>query len=519
MVYEILSSMILPLLIATAAGVSTDMPSSELSYVTHDTSIIQVPKPDGTQYWRYVVSGSGESLVSGAFDEQQVEQMRARGYLVQADYMLTLHDEQKSETSPSLMQRLPTHEKYNGTGITIAVIDSGVDFSNMDMRESLARDEFGFPIMLDADGQGIVLTNITFASDIDNYGRIKTPLKNLENTTSNVYLSSEGVFLDVNQDGAGTVFKVYNGLYPYNGLKPVFNATVYEDMKIGKNSRDYIVSKSGTYRMGFLYQPGPHYESDHKVQVVPMLVVDSETAGVYDTVIPDMSTSWKDYNNPFSFNITGYDFDFTDEHPIQLGSGDEFLVYDVDDDGIDDYSAGVLGARVVDVFGVIGDEKSEITGFGAINGTLLPAMDADGEFLGVMSDVSGHGSLCAATIVSSGEGTYDIYGNGTKYSIRGVAPGASIIPVKSLWQGNIQYGALWAAGFDSTDHGWEYSGKIRAEIISNSWGIPAFPATGSTPGLDDISIIYGAAALPGSRHRCILETIRDVASSYKFYRS
>ena len=42
MVYEILSSMILPLLIATAAGVSTDMPSSELSYVTHDTSIIQV---------------------------------------------------------------------------------------------------------------------------------------------------------------------------------------------------------------------------------------------------------------------------------------------------------------------------------------------------------------------------------------------------------------------------------------------------------------------------------------------
>ena len=41
MVYEIPSSMILPLLIATAAGVSTDMPSSELSYVTHDTSIIQ----------------------------------------------------------------------------------------------------------------------------------------------------------------------------------------------------------------------------------------------------------------------------------------------------------------------------------------------------------------------------------------------------------------------------------------------------------------------------------------------
>ena len=33
--------------------------------------------------------------------------------------------------------------------------------------------------------------------------------------------------------------------------------------------------------------------------------------------------------------------------------------------------------------------------------TLLPAMDVDGEYLGVMSDVSGHGSLCAATIVSA----------------------------------------------------------------------------------------------------------------------
>ena len=60
---------------------------------------------------------------------------------------------------------------------------------------------------------------------------------------------------------------------------------------------------------------------------------------------------------------------------------------------------------------------------------------------------------------------------------------------------------MWAVGFDSTENGWEYSGRPRAEIISNSWGIPAFPATGSAPGLDDISIIYGAAALPGSLHQ------------------
>ena len=499
MVYEILTFLILPLLTA-AAGISADIPASESVHEAHHTSIIQIPKPDGTQYWRYIVSGAGESNLLGAFDEQQAAQMRAKGYHVLPDSMVTLHDEQKPETSAHLMQRLQTHEKYNGTGITVAIIDSGVDFSNTDIRSSLARDESGFPIMLDADGQGLVLTNITFASDIDIYGKIKAPLKTPENATSNVYLSGDGVFLNTNQNGAGTRVNVYNGLYPYNNLEPVFNATIYHDMKIGKNSRDYIISKSGIYHLGFLYQPGIHYESDHRVQVVPMLVVDSETAGVYDTVIPDMSTSWEDYNNPSPFAITGYDFDFTDERPIQLGNGEEFLVYDADDDGIDDYSAGVLGARVVDVFGVIGDKKSEILDSGAANGTLLPAMDDAGEFLGVMSDVSGHGSLCAATIVSSGERMYDIYGNGTEYSIRGVAPGASIIPIKSLWQGNIQYSAMWAVGFESTGDGWEYSGKPKAEIISNSWGIPTFPATGSVPGLDDISIIYGSAALPGSLH-------------------
>ena len=33
-----------------------------------------------------------------------------------------------------------------------------------------------------------------------------------------------------------------------------------------------------------------------------------------------------------------------------------FLVYDSDDDGINDYSVGVVGARVVDIYGVISDE-------------------------------------------------------------------------------------------------------------------------------------------------------------------
>ena len=63
-----------------------------------------------------------------------------------------------------------------------------------------------------------------------------------------------------------------------------------------------------------------------RVQVVPVLVVDSAESGVYDTIIPDMSTSWEDYTR---FDLpTGekpnYDFDFTDETPIKLEVGMNF---------------------------------------------------------------------------------------------------------------------------------------------------------------------------------------------------
>jgi hypothetical protein len=55
----------------------------------------------------------------------------------------------------------------------IAVVDTGVDFSNPDIQHSLARDELNYPLMLDPDGQGIILTNATFSANIDKYNTIK----------------------------------------------------------------------------------------------------------------------------------------------------------------------------------------------------------------------------------------------------------------------------------------------------------------------------------------------------------
>mgnify|MGYP003318684160 CR=1 FL=1 len=116
-----------------------------------------------------------------------------------------------------------------------------------------------------------------------------------------------------------STIQVYNSLFPEFGSSPIFNGTLSNDMKIGNNSRDFIKSQSGIYHLGVMYQGGLF----GKIQVVPVLVVDSISSGIYDTVIPDLSTSWQDYtqDNSNSTQIPDYDFDFTDETPIVLGSG------------------------------------------------------------------------------------------------------------------------------------------------------------------------------------------------------
>ena len=99
------------------------------------------------------------------------------------------------------------HENFNytGSGIKIAIVDTGVDFSNPDIQHSLARDENNIPIMLDPDGQGIILTNATFFANIDKDGILRNSTKKLpDDVTSEIYRTKKGVFLDISQGGSGT---------------------------------------------------------------------------------------------------------------------------------------------------------------------------------------------------------------------------------------------------------------------------------------------------------------------------
>jgi len=451
-----------------------------------------------------IQSDSGFFYVS-TLTEKSASFLVSQGYNVIEDSKLDFHMSNDFISDASRIGEITgssnVKKKYDasGNGTVIAIVDTGVDFSNLDIQHSLARDKLNHPIMLDPDGQGIVLTNATFFAYIDddiirNYSK---PIPS--HMTSSVYVSKDGVFLDLFQGGKGSKIPIYNSFFPQLGTV-IFNGTLANDMKIGEDNRNYIKSQSGVYHLGVIYQGGLQGPLA-RVQAVPVLVVDSFTPGVYDTIIPDLSTSWKDYTR---FDLKSgekpdYDFDFTDEKPIVLGSGNEFLVYDSNDDGKNDFSAGTIGAHVLDVYSVIEKESVVIDdNLNAINGTLLPPLDPDGAFFGIMTDFMGHGTSSAASITSRGHETYNIY-NGTKrYSISGIAPDAKIVPVKALWFGDTVYGWLWSAGFENKDHNWKFSGNPRVDIISNSWGVSNFPSFKASPGMDVLSLVLSVLATPHS---------------------
>lgn len=453
-----------------------------------------------------IQSDAGFFYVS-VFPEKTASYLASQGYHVIEDFKLDFHASDDKIPDASRIGDITgssvAKQKFNatGNGTIIAIVDTGVDFSNPDIQHSLARDENNHPIMIDPDGQGIVLTNATFFAYIDKDEIIRNYSKPIPpHMTSSAYVTRDGVFLDISQDGKGSEIPVYNSFFPELGPSVIFNGTLDTDMKIGNNNRDYIKSKSGVYHLGMIYQGALQGEFT-RIQVVPVLVVDSFISGIYDTIIPDLSTSWEDYTrfDLKSGQTPNYDFDFTDEKPIVLGSGNEFLTYDSNNDGINDYSAGTIGARVLDVYGVIRNNHTAIDdSLNAINGTLLPPLDSDGEFFGIMTDFMGHGTSSAASITSRGQETYDIYNNTKKYSITGVAPDAKIVPVKALWFGDTVYGWLWSAGFENNSNNWEYSGNPRVDIISNSWGVSNFPSFNASPGMDVLSLVLSLLTTPQS---------------------
>src|SRR5487761_2546737 len=219
----------------TAMGsYDVDLPKNNINIKTNQVSDLINFQPSSYQdiIKRYIVFGSGSvsdivsragnviygmdsdhgSLAMGFFNQDEVSNLKLNGYDVIEDLPLEFDSvkpdlpvTQVSTIDTNLGSNKVIHKYgYTGNGIKIGIVDTGTDFTNPDVQDSVARDKNNVPVMIDADGQGIVLTNTTFIANINSKGVIQNYTNVIpKNVTSSVYVNSKGVFLDLHKNGKG----------------------------------------------------------------------------------------------------------------------------------------------------------------------------------------------------------------------------------------------------------------------------------------------------------------------------
>ncbi len=358
----------------------------------------------------------------------------------------------------------------DGSGVRIAIIDTGIDYGHPDIAPELIYYEGVYhgkwirePLVLDADEMQVVFF---------------TPLKPV-----NGYLNV-----------SSATFKTLLLDFQKGWVLAEFNYTELKEMGVLKSpllSVAGIPSKSGVYRLGFTAEEVFAFTEKGMgvaLQVYPVLLYDPKQPGVYSAARID-------------FNLDG---NFTDDPVITYNGTRIAASPDYNGDGLPDVSLGVAGGFVYDWLGVL-------TGGVA---TIVPGWDLAGRYLSFFYDFFGHGTACASA--AAGRPIVHYYGNYTlgwgegyailNHTLPGMATGAKVVGIEGLVL-NTEVALLWAAGFDAAPNGtMYYSGHPRAQIISNSWGISvpfyeAFTVGASParlPGLDYLSILEDAIATPGT---------------------
>ncbi|MCS7103330.1 MAG: S8 family serine peptidase, partial [Candidatus Korarchaeum sp.] len=232
-------------------------------------------------------------------------------------------------------------------------------------------------------------------------------------------------------------------------------------------SGDYYVggipSISGEYKLGATL--------DLSYGIYEVLLTDSTSSGFYDTVIIDFNR-----NNDFADDYAAGHF--------YTYYGDRITYYDANGNG--EYDAEDV------TLGVIGGFFFDLGWFGLYE--FMKGWDPSGEYLSFFYDFYGHGTACAGAIAGRGN-----------FLFPGVAPGAKIIGVKSLFFGNVELGMLWAAGFDVSNGIVQYNPDgigllpegVRAHLISNSWGVSFHYYDFFGFGYDYMSMLENALTVPG----------------------
>jgi len=409
---------------------------------------------------------------------------RAQNVLLQTMTYRPLALPDRLEASPTTVSGPTIHEvlkwigaeniNATGRGIVVGIVDTGADFSSKSLGEDrIAVDDSGRPMLLDADEFGLALTplNVTLR---DRFTRMLAT--------------------------GGREVIVY--------VPTVGFARVYVDYDWKAPSID---SKSGYYKFGFLVAFMLPYNSmlggaaPGVGFLVPVVLVDSEVPGVYDTAFADLSTTWFTIGSffyglgalPYPPSQELADFSFSDERSLRMGSG--IAALDFNNDGVYDFSLGVISGCVYDAFGIINRSGVDLTlawerGWEPRASGIYPGLDPEGRYVDFFYDPIGHGTT-VASIIAGKHASYtlpSVSGTATIKS-RGIAPNARIAAAMALLSGNVIAALYWLSGHDYVNGTWVYTGAHKADVISNSWGVVYWPSLllmdggGFIPGGDPIA--------------------------------
>jgi len=333
---------------------------------------------------------------------------------------------------------------YTGEDVVVAVIDTGVDYGQPNIRDKLIIDDNDNPLVFDPDAMGLIFPFYDFKA-VDGY---------LQTAGVNVTIFTGWLWwLDIFE--ADTSYAWMNYTIPAN-------------FYVGN-----ITSASGNYKLGF--QVNYLYGV-----IIPVLLVDSETPGLYDTVYVDVSSIYK-----MVFQDKAPDYSFADENPYHKG---DVIAEDFNGDDIPDISLGVVGGYFLDAMYFFG-------------GGFKEGFSDKGEYLLLFYDFYGHGTACAGAIASSGTLAYDVYSENESISLVGIAKDAKILGMTGLFNGFVEAAWFFAAGFDTVVVDGVpylvYSGQPRADIASNSWGISYYYYDYFLFGVDFESTLEMAFMIPG----------------------